>query len=420
MGTAKLIGISNHPETWRGRFKTGEEVVHVGYVTSQKVHNMLKFLMDSDAYKRYLGGSSYVISWMSHDLLLGGMPITSGVMASEEDEDDEKEEETVPSETYVLGSNRSRSITDFVAGIKDIKNTDIDNYFCVLMMEQINNGRIAVKYFRTFSNSDLKKRVTAWFHGLDWPIYSKQKQKRIAMAPSLFSITNVLVGDDSDKAITVSAKKEKVRVNFLERLMECMLEGKPLPRDIMELGFQRIINPATFRYHLGNAHLVVGSLIKKYEMDHGTQVVDQEGELISMSDRSFIYGRILAVYDQMESYAMKLRSEESSSEKAGRPTNASRLWTAMIQRPQQTTMELQKRTQYCRTYLLKSHKGYVVTLDKILGDLYTEILTLNKSDAVNNRPVNENFILGFYYQKQQFFTKHADHKSENKTQAEEA
>lgn len=405
IGRAKLIGLSNHTEAYRGRFKTGEEVVHVGYKTSQKVHNMLKFLMDSKSFSRYIGGDSYIISWLSHDLLSGGMPITTSQISYEEDTDEDEDEIDSFSSEAVLGANRSKSITEFLSGLKNLEDSDIDNYFCVLMIEKVNKGRVAIKYFRNFKNADIKRRVSEWFKGLEWPVYSPNLGRWITLAPSLFSITNVLIGDDSPRGIAVSSKKEKIRVNMLERLMGSMLDGKILPRDLMVLSFHRIVNPATFKYHLSFAHRITCSLIKKYKIDHQITVVDEKGVLAEMDDRSFIYGRILAVYDQMESYAMKLRNKGSSGTASARPTNANRLWTAMIQRPQKTAMELQKRTQYSRAYLLKEHRWFVTRIDQVLAELYSKIFDIKKDAEIVDRPVNEDFILGFYYQKQQSFAK---------------
>ena len=419
IGNAKVIGISNHIEAYRGRFETGEEIVHVGYRTSQKVHNMLKFLMDSKSFSQYIGGSSYVISWMSHDLLMGGMPIAASQVEPEDEENDEDEnvELETSSPEIILGANRSKTINEFLSGLKTMVNAEVDSYFCVLMVEKVNNGRIAIKYFRSFHNSDLKKRVEYWFNGLEWPVYSMKDGRMKSSAPSLYTITNILIGDDSEKGISV--KKESVRVNLIERLMECMLEGKIFPRDLMQLSFKRVKNTATFRFHQSIAHRTTCSLIKKYKTDLKIPVVDKKGEIFVMDNRSFTYGRILAVFDQLESYAMTVKKKGGNGESSARPTNANRLWTSMIQSPQKTSMELQKRTEYARAFLLKSHKGFVIHMEQILSELFSKLTELTDEKDNLNRPVNEDFILGFYYQKQQFFAKKVLQSEDDKVENQE-
>ena len=274
-------------------------------------------------------------------------------------------------------------------------NAEVDSYFCVLMVEKVNNGRIAIKYFRSFHNSDLKKRVEYWFNGLEWPVYSMKDGRMKSSAPSLYTITNILIGDDSEKGISV--KKESVRVNLIERLMECMLEGKIFPRDLMQLSFKRVKNTATFRFHQSIAHRTTCSLIKKYKTDLKIPVVDKKGEI----------------------YAMTVKKKGGNGESSARPTNANRLWTSMIQSPQKTSMELQKRTEYARAFLLKSHKGFVIHMEQVLSELFSKLTELTDEKDNLNRPVNEDFILGFYYQKQQFFAKKVLQSEDDKVENQE-
>lgn len=138
-----------------------------------------------------------------------------------------------------------------------------------------------------------------------------------------------------------------------------------------------------------------------------------------MDNRSFTYGRILAVFDQLESYAMTVKKKGGNGESSARPTNANRLWTSMIQSPQKTSMELQKRTEYARAFLLKSHKGFVIHMEQVLSELFSKLTELTDEKDNLNRPVNEDFILGFYYQKQQFFAKKVLQSEDDKVENQE-
>lgn len=62
MGNAKLISVSNHIETYYGRFEDGSSVTKVGYVTSQKIHNMLKYLLENKSTSHMLDASSRVVT----------------------------------------------------------------------------------------------------------------------------------------------------------------------------------------------------------------------------------------------------------------------------------------------------------------------------------------------------------------------
>ncbi|MCJ0556511.1 type I-C CRISPR-associated protein Cas8c/Csd1, partial [Enterococcus cecorum] len=47
LGNAKLISVSNNKENYQGRFSNGEDIISVGYKTSEKIHLMLKFLLEN-------------------------------------------------------------------------------------------------------------------------------------------------------------------------------------------------------------------------------------------------------------------------------------------------------------------------------------------------------------------------------------
>ena len=67
-GNSKLISVSNHSETYFGRLKKGEEIISIGYETSQKIHNMIKYLLENKKSSISLGENSYLVNWFSDDI----------------------------------------------------------------------------------------------------------------------------------------------------------------------------------------------------------------------------------------------------------------------------------------------------------------------------------------------------------------
>lgn len=96
IGNAKLISISNHKETYYGRIKDGKDIYRISYEASQKVHNMLKYLIENKNHCSYIGENAYLINWLSQDLEKGGLELLSDIDDVEyddfEDFDDEDEE----------------------------------------------------------------------------------------------------------------------------------------------------------------------------------------------------------------------------------------------------------------------------------------------------------------------------------------
>lgn len=125
-----------------------------------------------------------------------------------------------------------------------------------------------------------------------------------------------------------------------------------------------------------------------------------------MDKRSFAYGRLLAAYEKLEEDALvdKQIKQSEKTEEATRVTNAERFWTAMIQRPLQTAALLETRTKYYRNSLGQKNKGRSVFYAKLFTQLYNEIRAYEVDSMSGKKSANEDFILGYYYQQQQFYT----------------
>lgn len=70
MGNAKIISVSNKREAYKGRFREREDVFSVGYETSEKIHLMIKYLLENKNTSTWLGSSQYLINWFSDDLTM--------------------------------------------------------------------------------------------------------------------------------------------------------------------------------------------------------------------------------------------------------------------------------------------------------------------------------------------------------------
>ena len=68
---------------------------------------------------------------------------------------------------------------------------------------------------------------------------------------------------------------------------------------------------------------------------------------------------------------------------------------------------------------MKSHKGFVIHMEQVLSELFSKLTELTDEKDNLNRPVNEDFILGFYYQKQQFFAKKVLQSEDDKVENQE-
>lgn len=441
IGKAKLVSTSNHKDTYFGRFSDGDQVIHIGYETSQKIHNMLKYLLDSNIYKHYLGENSYCISWFSLDLITAQPPFMDDLavetnadvnenklpdenivtddtyndnaievdddVIDDYDEDDDFEDDLYEEEDYkepvsiesTLYGRYVTKLNQYFTGKSDLSLDGAENYFCVLILEKSSNGRMSVKFFQSFALADIKTKIQKWYIDLAWPFWDVENKNWILQAPSLKKLINFTYGEEIDKKIV--CKNNKIVRNNLERLIPCVLNGRPLPRDFFQTAVNRLTNRMSYPNRWNSALDRGCSLIKKYKTDRGYQVFDEKGALLMENSSSFLFGRLLATYEKLE-----LDATTSGSKSEPRVTNAERLWTAMISRPMQTATLLQRKSMPYQHSLKKRKIGLYVNYDKLLTELYNLIDAAREKDENIGAVVRkEDFVLGYYAQKRIFYTK---------------
>lgn len=114
------------------------------------------------------------------------------------------------------------------------------------------------------------------------------------------------------------------------------------------------------------------------------------------TNRSYLFGRLLAVYDRIEKVAC-------SSSESGRETNALRYQTAFMQYPAATWRTLETLS---APYMAKLKTGSLEYFRKTISEITS---LFSEEDApIMNRPLDENYLLGFYLQRNDFYTKKKD------------
>lgn len=394
IGNAKLISISNHNETYYGRLKSGKDVYHISYEASQKVHNMLKYLMDNDNHSRFIGEDAYIINWLSQDLDKGGVKLLSEI----ENEDFEDEEESMA----ILGGGVSYSLGKYFLG-EDEKFSGKGDFY-VLIIEKVSNGRVSIKYFRKLSRSEAYQRVMDWYSSTNWQFYNYKLQKFIKKSPSLYQIVDFVYGQENNKGY-LACENKKLKRSTIERLMPCIIDSQKLPKSISQTTFYKLSNKRSYKKSWNMALNIGCSLIKKYKNDYENCVINADGisEVKQLEEsRSFYYGKLMAIYEKIELDAIRGRGTDGGSEKdkgkIQRITNSDRLWSSMIRTPERTRFILESKIKPYMNMLKKNNPGWHVFYDKLITEITLEIIRLKESNNMNGS-LNEDFILGYYYQK---------------------
>ena len=392
---AKIIS-ANNPKTYYGRIKSASDVYRMSFEASQKVHNMLKFFIDSDKYKKHIGENAYLVNWLAQDLDKGGIDLISDM----EYEEDEVEEVTLED----LGDLISQKLGNyFLGGGGEINPQDT---FYIIIIEKINDGRVSIKYFRRLSRSEAYERVRNWYKSTEWSFYDYKLKKYIGKSPSLYQIINFIYGMENNKGY-MSCENKKLMRTSIERLIPCIIDSKKIPKDIMRASFNKLSNKRAFNKSWNEALNIGCSLIKKDLYDYKDLMIYhnrlEEVDFLKES-RSFYYGRLIAIYEKVELDAIRGRTGDDGKN-GGRITNADRLWNSMTRTPERTRFILENKIKPYMNILKRNSMGLYIFHDKLLTEITIKISELDESTNQNIGPLNEDFILGYYYQKNDFYNK---------------
>ena len=395
MGNAKIISVSNKGEAYKGRFKEREDVFSVGYETSEKIHLMIKYLLENNNSSTWLGSSQYLINWFSDDLANKSQldivkPEFDSLFEDEEDDMEERHQLIRPNAVnQEIGSS-------FIKGRKFFSN---DATYYIAILNKTSNGRIALKYFRQLQVSQLLKNLENWQDTYSWEAKTKSgiyKQK----TPNFNEIINAAYGVDRGRYLELD--NDSFRSDQYQQLVTALIDGKAIPNTIvkkLEANIKHRQNYPKCWHSLQQVSLAI--LHKQYGREFNP-MVDHEN-----TNRSYLFGRLLAIFELME--AQRYRIEGGNQE---RITNAERYWNAYTSQPAKLMMNLVNKIKpYEETVKLNS-RGIYNKLEKEREEIISLLSPLMTNKDIND-PLDYQFIFGYYSEKHYFYTKKEKNESEN-------
>lgn len=359
--------------TFKGRFHKSDEAANISYDVSQKAHNALKWLIEKQG--KQLDGRIFLV-WGNNQL---AVPNVVDDLATDwtPDFDDYFTANEQPAAQNLQGilAGKHRALLDGLYQKIEIKP---DEKIYILLLDAATPGRLAVLYFREFDVEEYFTRLLGWHTSASWKqaVFIDKKRTFIYGSPSLRTIAEVAYGPRPN---------EKVVKGTMERLLPCILDGRKIPLDIVKSAIVRASNPQFFEhgYEWERALGVTCSLVRKtYEKEAYKMALDTQ-----ITDRDYLYGRLLAVADVLERSAL---GDED------RATSAIRYMNAFQSNPERTWNTIQKNLQ---PYLMKL-RGKSVRYTKIIDEIGAKF----EYEAFNNKPLSGKYLLGFYSQRQDLYT----------------
>ena len=389
---AKLISANDSQNfTYRGRFANREEAVAVGSETSQIVHNTLKWIIRKQGA---FFDTMTIVTWESDQLSMPKWNMdTESIITEYENEqeendwdswdDDWSEEEEVSDGNPITAEKFYKALNGYG------KKVDNTSNMILLAFDAATPGRLAMIENVTLDTARYLKNIEKWHNDCNW-IHEKWKDgKRIQFGGmvGVRDIADILFGiENKGKLSIVDGNGKKLYAEVAKRLLPCIWYGSNIPYDYVNLAVVKASNPLTYkeRKNWERVLTLACSMVKKNEKDRNKEEWNVALDK-SAKDRSYLYGRLLAVADRIEYMTYDAKDN-------GRITNAKRNMSTFSQRPYETWKVIEENIQ---PYLAKLD----VVKRKYYENLLSEICNLFDIDKFKeNKKLDGLYLLGFHSQ----------------------
>lgn len=390
IGNAKLISSKNvdNPYQYEGRFCDAGQACRVGYLSSSKIHNTLKWLMQKQGLQRY---GMYFLSWNVQ---------CREIRIYENDDDDISQVEELDTD-YAFAEALNRTIL----GLQNAPEYQKDSTIAILGMIAATTGRMSINFWEELDGHTYLERLHHWYASCYFRLYrydeEEKKPKIYTATPTPYEIGCAVFGEDNmqtakgDRTATKSITKQVRRLRL--DLMSCVYDQKTIPYPYVQAAYHRVLNPLRFtkkdkkttkwsRWEWERALSITLAMLKNV---HKNKEEYQLSLNVEEKDRSYLFGRLTAIADVVEWKATKLTDNEND-----RQTNAVRYFSAMQQRPATTWANLRSRLE---PYFAKIQS---LTVREYYRHMLDTVYALGEDGALSdNTPLTPRFLEGYHNQR---------------------
>ncbi|HOG11115.1 MAG TPA: type I-C CRISPR-associated protein Cas8c/Csd1 [Smithella sp.] len=407
---AKLISSNDTSGfTFRGRFESASEAASVSSEVTQKAHSALRWLIGRK--QAFRSGDQVFVTWAINGKSIPDPCANTWEFLGEEFHVAETATSVAGDVGQAFALRFNKKLAGYKASISDTED------IVVMGLDSATPGRMAITFYRELTGSEFMERIEKWHSNFAWlQNYGKDredKKKKIIFegAPSPKDIAWCAYGKKDEGKNGVKLLNATV-----ERLIPSIIDGRPIPRDLVEQCIRRVSNRAGLeQWEFEKCLGIACSLFKGFYIERGYIMTLEEAR----SSRDYLYGRLLAVADKIESMALFFAKEK-------RETTAARLMPRFIDRPFSTwrTIRISLRPYEARINAKVPGllKGYIELIDKISCQFLTD-------EFLQDSRLSGEFLLAYHCQRKwlnehkrekgQWILKTAEDKDEQETDSNE-
>lgn len=413
---AKLISSNdNDGFTFRGRFITAAEACTVGYEVSHKAHNTLRWLIARQGYRN---GDQVVLAWA-----VRGVALPPPVLWNPAEEPDfySDVEDEVPAFSTASQETPHRDVgQEFARRLKKVlrgyrKQFSGADGIAVLALDAAGPGRLSVTFYREQIAGEYLDRLERWQQDASWrlPLRGNAEETGSKVKPETRFTPYAPLPETIAKVAYGRHIDEKLLKATLERLLPCIVDGAPISRDLMESCVRRACNRVGFSdKSQGSWEEAIGVACAVYKGFYARTNPVKEytmGLEGSREDRCYLYGRLLAVAEHMESRALFIAGES-------RPTSAERLFQRFADHPFSTWLTIRKQLSNYLPRLRQRRSGFLFNMENLLDQITS---LFKENDFESKEALDGAFLLGYHCQR--YVLRHGDqNESEVTTTVEES
>jgi len=363
---------------YTGRFVDVKEACTVGYLLSQKFHNVIRWQIIRGVSKNSGGKIRKFLCWNPK-----GRKIPSCFEPLKEFQD-----------ARIKPSDYGVKLREVLSGYRnDLPKTED---VIVLSLDAVSKGRASITYYNEIKASDFLDRIEHWYGTFCWNHW-----KYGVSSPSIDKILKVAFGREEkvkskDKKFELVVN-DKIVCDAYQELLNCILMRRIIPRNIVDRIFVNVSRPQSYnwskhRYTVYDDDVLFTAcaVMRKYlndkcKKEEWSMELDKEKR-----ERSYLFGRLLAVMEKVEL--------DTYTEKEDREPNAVRMQSAFCEKPYSCFKLIHEMLAPYFAKLSPRRRSYY---KRIIGEIVEKLAELDEKEL--NKPLREPYLLGYYLQRNDLY-----------------
>ena len=399
-GNSKLISVAAKEDStlnFKGeRFSDESQIVQIGYQNSQKAHNALGWLIDTQSVAISKNALPYETSDEKPKYIVCWSPTYT---------EEKNDELSGLLGVHVTGSDHVDNSYDhklrrILFGLKE--DTAVKERIVLLMTDRSGDGRFSPVMYRSMYAAEFLVKIRNWYAQCIWYFYDMAAKKVCINSPTLFDIAKCAYGTEriTDAGVPYLDVNDAVFKDSVNTLLSIVIDGRKVPDSLIRRLTVQASEPERFAGNEGHKWWSWQEILRTAcaMIHYRNMMVDpKKGERDLSLDkendnRSYLFGRLLAVVDKIENTALN-RKASDGARNSHRDTNAMRLWSAYVAHPFT-----------CYANLRNCVAPYLSSLPygsrKYYEDETQEIIEKLAGQKNLNRPLDPEYLIGFYMERE--------------------